>query len=387
MQNEKFKGNKVGDATPFTKTPSSYQMEGVRLGGPIIKNKLFFFLNFETEKNKIPGPPRVAATPEAPADYTNNIARPTAEDMDMMSQYLADTYGYVTGPYQGYSFESPAQKFLARIDWNINKNHKFNVRYSYMASKSPTSPSASVSPFSSIYTNTRTSHGCHVVQEFRLLPGKQLQLFAGELNSSLLNGKIQNVLRATYSYQDEPRSTDGKLFPFVDILSAGSPYVSFGTELFSYGNLRQVATTTINDDITWSWGMNNMTAGLSYEYDKTKNGFMRFGSSFYVFNSWSDFVNGVNPKNFGVTFSNTPGYTQAFPTFEFRQFAAYIQDEIAPTTRLKLVLGMRFDLPTYPTPLAEHPLISPLTFGDNTYSTATLPKSRVMLSPRIGFNL
>jgi hypothetical protein len=385
MQNEKYKGNKVGDAS-FTKTPSSYQMEGIRLGGPIIKNKLFFFLNFETEKNKVPGPARVAATPEAPADYTNNIARPTAQDMDLMSDYLRDTYGYITGPYQGYSFESPATKFLARIDWNINKNHKFNIRYSYMASKNPTSPSASVSPFSSIYTNTRTSMDAMWYKNSGYYQENNFSSLSAELNSSLLGGKLQNVLRATYSYQDEPRTTDGKLFPFVDILSAGSPYVSFGTELFSYGNLRQVATTTINDDVTWSWGINNMTAGLSYEYDKTKNGFMRFGSSFYVFNSWSDFVNGANPKNFGVTFSNTPGYAQAFPTFEFRQFAGYIQDEIVASSRLKFVLGLRLDLPTYPTPLAEHTKISALTFGDNSYSTATLPKSRVMLSPRLGFN-
>lgn len=385
MQNEKYKGNKVGDAS-FVKNPSSYQMEGIRLGGPIIKNKLFFFLNFETEKNKVPGPPRVAATPEAPADYTNNIARPTAQDMDLMSAYLKDTYGYITGPYQGYSFESPATKFLARIDWNINKNHKFNIRYSYMKSKNPTGPSASVSPFSSIYTNTRTSLDAMWYKNSGYYQENNFSSLSAELNSSLFNGKIQNVLRGTYSYQDEPRSTDGKLFPFVDILSAGSPYVSFGTELFSYGNLRQVATTTINDDVTWSWGINNMTAGLSYEYDQTKNGFMRFGSSFYVFNSWSDFVNGANPKNFGVTFSNTPGYSQAFPTFEFRQFAGYIQDEIAASTRLKFVLGLRLDLPTYPTPLAEHPLISSLTFGENTYSTSTLPKSRVMFSPRIGFN-
>jgi hypothetical protein len=385
MQNENYKGNKVGDAT-FTKNPSTFQMEGVRLGGPIIKNKLFFFINYEQEKNKVPGPPRVAATPEAPSDYPNNIARPTAADMDAMSAYLLDTYGYETGPYQNYSFESPATRFLARVDWNINKNNKFNVRYSYMQSKNPTTPSASVSPFSSIYTNTRTSMDAMWYKNSGYYQENNFSSVSAELNSTLFGGKILNTLRGTYSYQNEPRSTDGKLFPFVDILLNGSPYVSFGTELFSYGNLRQVATTTINDDVTWTWGKNNMTAGVSYEHDNTKNGFMRFGSSYYVFNSWNDFVNGANPKNFGVTFSNTPGYAQAFPTFEFNQYAAYLQDEYTVSNRFKIVAGMRFDLPTYPTPLAEHPIISDLTFGENTYSTATLPKSRVMFSPRIGFN-
>lgn len=385
MQNEKYKGNKVGDAS-FIRNPSSYSMQGMRLGGPIIKNKLFFFVNFEMEKSKVPGPPRVAATPSAPADYANNIARPTADDMDMMSAYLRDTYGYITGPYQGYSFESPGTKFLARVDWNINKNHKFNIRYSYMASKSPNNPSPSVSPFSSIYTNNRQSMDAMWYKNSGYFTENNFSSLSTELNSTLFGGKILNTLRATYSFQDEPRSTDGKTFPFVDILNAGSPYVSFGTELFSYGNLRQVSTITLNDDVTWTWGINNMTAGINYEYDNTKNGFMRFGSSFYVFNSWDDFVNGANPKNFGVTFSNTPGYAQAFPSFKYSQLSGYIQDEFVVNSHLKVVAGIRLDLPTYPEPLADHPIISTLTFGSNTYHTSTLPKSRIMASPRVGFN-
>lgn len=195
-----------------------------------------------------------------------------------------------------------------------------------------------------------------------------------------------NTLRATYSFQDEPRSTVGKLFPFVDILNAGRPYTSFGTELFSYGNTREVTTITLNDDFTWSMGKNNFTAGVQYEHDFTKNGFQRFGTSFYVFNSWSDFVNGVKPADFGITFSNSPGYAQAFPTFKYAQTSAYLQDEINLTSKLKIVAGIRLDLPTYPEALAIHPIIEGLTFGENNYSTATLPQTKIMVSPRIGFN-
>jgi hypothetical protein len=384
MQNEKYKGNFV-DGDKFSRTPSDYNLKGIRLGGPIIKNKLFFFLNFELEKTTVPGPSRVAATPEAPSDG-KNIARPTAADMDMMSAYLRDTYGYETGPYQGYSFESPGSKFLARIDWNINKNHKFNIRYSYQASKDPTSPSTSVSPFGSLYTNNRTGINAMWYKNSGYYQERNFSSLSAELNSSLLDGKLMNTLRATYSYQDEPRSTDGKLFPFVDILNAGSPYVSFGTELFSYGNLRQVKTLTINDDVTWSMGINNFTAGLQYEGDNTKNGFMRFGTGFYVFNSWNDFINGVNPKNYGITFSNSPGYAQAFPTFKYSQLSAYAQDEIVLNSKLKVVAGLRLDVPKYPEALPEHPIISGLEFGTNVYSTANLPVSKLMLSPRIGFN-
>ncbi|HEY3371239.1 MAG TPA: carboxypeptidase regulatory-like domain-containing protein [Prolixibacteraceae bacterium] len=384
MNDEKYKGNHVGDAT-FTKNPSSYQMQGARLGGPIIKNKLFFFVNYETEKSQIPGPPRVAATTEKPADGVT-VARPTATEMDMMSKYLLDNYGYQTGPYQGYSNESPGSKLLARIDWNISKNHKFNIRYSDTRAKSPSIPSTSTSPFSSPYTGTRTAMDAMWYQNSGYYQETNFTSLASELNSTFGHGKFSNTLRYTYSFQDEPRSTEGKTFPFVDILKDGKAFTSFGTELFSYGNLREVKTTTITDDFSMTLGRNHVTIGAQYENNNTKNGFMRFGSSFYVFKSWDDFVNNANPQNFGITFSNTPGYQQAFPSFEFNQYSGYIQDEIAVSSKLKVSAGFRVDLPTYSQPAAEHPIIASLTFGDQKYSTSTLPKSKMLIAPRVGFN-
>lgn len=385
MQNETFKGNKVGEVE-FERTPASYNLWGLTVGGPIIKNKLFFFLNLETEKEEIPGPSRVAATAENPADFPNNIARPTAAEMDMISKYLFDTYGYETGPYQGYSFESPGSKLLARLDWNINRDHKFNIRYSYNSSKRPFNPSTSTSPFSSLYTGNRQAMDAMWFKNTGYFQERNFSSLSSELNSVFLDGKLTNTLRVTYSYQDEPRSTVGKDFPFVDILKDGRVFTSFGTELFSYGNLREVKTTTITDDVTFNIGNHSITAGLQYEHNNTVNGFMRFGTGFYVFNSWDTFVNGGLPNNYGITFSNTPGYEQAFPSFEFQQFTAYIQDKFAVSPKLNLTAGIRFDLPLYSQPVEAHPIISTLEFGDKTYNTAQLPNERVLVSPRIGFN-
>lgn len=385
-QNEKFKGNKVGDADPFPKTSSDYLMQGFRFGGPILKNKLFFFVNLEKEKTTVPGPTRVAATASAPADYTNNIARPTASDLEMMSNYLSENYGYETGPYQGYSFESPALRILTRLDWNINNNHKFNIRYSYMSSKSPSNPSTSVSPFGSLYTGNRQSMDAMWYKNSGYFQERNFTSLSSELNSSFGGGKFMNTLRATYSFQDEPRSTVGKLFPFVDILNNGRPYTSFGTELFSYGNTREVSTITITDDFTFSLGINNFTVGLEYEHDNTKNGYQRFGTSFYVFNSWNDFVSGARPKDFGLTFSNEPGFAQAFPTFKYSQMSAYLQDEVVVNSQLKVTGGIRFDLPTYPEALPDHPIISSLSFGSQSFNSSALPSTKVMVSPRFGFN-
>ena len=384
-QNETFKGNKVG-TVEFDRSPASYSLWGLTVGGPIIKNKLFFFLNLETEKEEVPGPTRVAATAEKPADYANNIARPTVAEMEDISKYLYETYGYETGPYQGYSYESPGSKIMARLDWNINKDHKFNIRYSYNGSKSPSTPSTSFSPFSSIYTGNRQAMDAMWFKNSGYFQERNFSSLSSELNSNFMDGKLSNTLRVTYSFQDEPRSTGGKDFPFVDILKDNKAFVSFGTELFSYGNLREVKTTTITDDVSFSVGGHNITAGVQYEHNSTKNGFMRFGTGYYVFNSWDDFKNGVKPKNYGITFSNTPGYEQAFPSFDFQQFTAYVQDKYAITPQLNVTAGVRFDLPLYSQPVAGHPVIATLDFGGKTYKTDQLPKERVLVSPRVGFN-
>ena len=386
LNNEKFKGNKVGEVT-FDRSPSSYNLYGVRVGGPIVKNKLFFFLNYETEKAMVPGPSRVAATAEKPyTDGSDNIARPTATDMDMMSKYLKDTYGYETGPYQGYSNESPGMKFLARIDWNINKQHRFNIRYNLTKKKDPSYPSTSITGISPApYNRNDNRQGMWAMwyQNSGYFQEQNFSSIAAELNSRFDN--FNNVLRVTYTDQDEPRSTIGKEMPFVDILKDGKPYVSFGTELFSFGNLRKVNTFTISDDVTFNLGINSITTGLAFEHNLTKNGFQRFGTGYFSFASWEDFVN-KTPERFALTHPNNADMKQAFPSFNFNQLTAFVQDEVAFSNRFNMLFGLRFDLPFYPELDTYNDKIAELNFGGRQYNTAELPKANVLVSPRLGFN-
>ncbi|MCL2650855.1 MAG: TonB-dependent receptor, partial [Candidatus Azobacteroides sp.] len=359
MTDNRLQGNRVGDT--YINNPSSKtNMYGVTFGGPIVKNKLFFFANYEAENTIAPGPARVAST-NGVAEGTT-IARPTVSDMDMMSKYLRDTYGYETGPYQNYSFESPGKKFLARIDWNITPYHKFNLRYSHMDSKTPFDPSLS-SPYipsgggrSLVIRNMNSMwyQNSGYFQHFNF------NSLSGELNSRFMEGKLNNLLRVTYSNQDEPRSANGKTFPFVDIIKDNAVYASFGTELFSYNNLRQVKTWNITDELKYDLGINSLTLGLSYETNHIKNGFMRQGAGYYAFNSWDDFVNGADPVFYSITFSNAPGYKPVFPGFKFDQYSLYLQNEVKIGDRLNLTGGLRFDLPTYPAfpeALQTHPMI------------------------------
>lgn len=399
---ENFRGEKTKNGT-LTLNKEKNLVYGARVGGPIIKNKLFFFLSAEAEDVTSPGPSRVAATKNRP--YTNGddgVARPSEATMDAISKYLSDKYGYSTGAYQGYSAKSPSFKFLGRIDWNINKNHKINIRYNYTKKKTPSAPSTSTSGLGARYnlSGSRTNMSAIYFQNARYFQETNYSSFAGELNSRFLNGSLTNLLRVTYSNQDEPRSTDGGEFPFVDFGVDGKYYTSFGTELFSCGNLRQVKTINITDELTYSVNKHFITFGLQYENNKTKNGFQRFGSGYYQYNFvdedeiMSKISNGTlmdNPAQYAITHSWKSDFSQAFPEFTFNQFSIYLQDEISFTDNFKLQAGIRFEVPSYPELDTYNAAIFKAQFkeyNDNNghYDTSTLPQTSLMVSPRIGFN-
>ncbi|MBC5993623.1 TonB-dependent receptor [Pontibacter cellulosilyticus] len=384
---ENQQGSKVGDFT-ITKQDMQFNQYGFRVGGPILKNKLFFFINGETEEQTRPGQARVAATAARPYGPSNpDVARPTEGELDNISNYLRNTYGYETGPYQGYDFVSDKTKFLARLDWNITNNHRFNIRYSQVESKDPSFVSSSRSPLQA-YSNGfgRTNNNALHFRNSNYYNEANFYSLAAELNSNL-GGMLANTFRATYTKQNDPRSSDSSPFPFVDILKDGQPFTSFGYEPFTYGNLRDVEMYSFVNNLTWIKGAHNFTFGAQADFNTTKNGFQRFATSYYTFRSWDDFVNGVKPLDFGITYSLEPGFAQAFPTFKFAQYSAYAQDEVNVTERLKVTGGLRLEYATYPEALKEHPLVSGLAFaGGEKLNTANLPKSALMFSPRAGFN-
>ncbi|OUJ73140.1 TonB-dependent receptor [Hymenobacter crusticola] len=402
-RNQNFVGNEVG-YDKFTKQSQNIKQYGFRLGGPIIKDKLFFFINAERGNETNPGQQNIASTTAVPYGGSNspaNVVRPTVENLDAYSAFLREKYGYETGPYQGYSFKSDNTRILGRLDWNINANNRFTVRYNQVESKSPSFVSTSRSPLSG-FPNSRTSNFALSYENSNYFQEANFYSFAAELNSTI-GGKFFNTLRGTFTQQNDPRSSNSTLFPFVDILDGtsprnaanttytgyGNPYTSFGYEPFTLGNLRDVKTTSIVDFVTTTVGKHTLTAGLQGDMQITKNGFQRFATSYYTFNSWSDFAEGRNPIDFALTYSLLPGYQQAFPRFKTAQGSIYAQDEYAVTDRLRITAGLRAELNAYLNvdEVKTHPLVAELNFTNGRkIDTGVLPKNRVLLSPRVGFN-
>jgi hypothetical protein len=401
FRNENQRGNRV-EKTYFNRNPEEFKQYGFRIGGPIIKDKLFFFFNYETETSPKQLQTNVAASAAGAFGSSPNIARPTADSLNFIRQYLLTNYGYETGPFDNYTPAIERTKYLARIDWNINDHHRFNIRYSQVEGGEPFTPSSSTSGAGFNYASGlgRTNINSLWFKNSNYFQGANLYSIAGELNSTW--GKVSNTLRGTFTYQNDSRTTESQTFPFVDILSttgvaSSAPYTSFGYEPFSFGNIRKVKTYSLIDYVSWTKNKHNWTVGGQFDYNETINGFQRFATSYYVFNTWSDFASALNPnpalrvrpREFAYTYSLSPGFAPAFSAFKFAQYSLFGQDEIAVNKNLRMTFGLRLDLPTYPfaPQIITHPLVAAATFtGGEKINTGILPKKRIMWSPRFGFN-
>ena len=396
---------------------------GFSVGGPIVKNKLFYFINFEYETDITAGQLRYARRSET-ADWGSNSQynRPTVAKMDEIRQYLKDNYGYDPGDYQNYSFSTPDYKLMARLDWNINDHNRFNIRYSMVKHQFFTAPSNSITPLSSsLYNKNVYGRGSIYSLYFESSNYIQQQNFssvAAELNSRFLYGRLTNTLRTVYSNQHEPRKMTRDLFPTVDILEplddgTKAVYTSFGPDPFTYGTGSTVNTFIATDEVGYSTGIHHIVGGLQFEFDKTTNRFMQGGAGYYVYNSWSDFVNQTAPAAFTIAYGNNEKHEQAATSFNFIQNSLYAQDEITFSDKFKLTAGLRIEIPYYPS-IADNinnefqngwdnyvydydttGAVIDSTFthhaiadGNNSLSglsTADMPKARVDFSPRLGF--
>ena len=392
LQGDKYDGGKLSLSEMRDNTL------GFSIGAPIIKNKLFVFANFEREWNTTPGNSRLARTNDT-GEFGGNTQynRPTASKLDEMSQFLIDTYGYNPGAYQNYSVKTPGYKLMARVDWNINRNHALNVRFSRTQNKYSSAPSSSISPLNAKYTYDkdtygRTSNYAMYFQNSRYYQEQNFTSVAAELNSRFLDSRLTNTLRYTYSHQYEPRSYDGGIFPTVDILEptdkgVSALYASFGLDPFTEGNLREVSTHIVTDEIGYTIGKNHLVAGLQFEHNLTTNGYLQGGAGYYVYESWDDFKNNKKPLAFRIAHGNNDALSQAFPQFTYMQYSIYLQDEINFSERFKATVGLRFEVPVYPSISDNENKDFTRAFADyGGYKTSDMPKARLSVAPRVGFN-
>jgi hypothetical protein len=386
FRNQGLSGKKVS-GTELNVTDQQTLSYGATLGGPIIKNKLLFFANFERETSNFPGIQWKAST-DGNADATNYISRTTQSDLSLMSNYLLSTYGYDAGKYQDFkNFQTKNYKILAKIDWNINKQNKLSVRYNYVRSTNDQQVNATSAP------GTRSTFG-RIGEKSMAFDNANYSLLntvgslTAELNSQY--GKSANKFLFTFTQIRDTRSSKSSPFPFVDIYKDGDPYMSFGYELFTLDNDVKNNVFTFTDNFTHYFGKHTLTAGISYDQLYFGNSYKRYGTSYYRYASMADFMNGAAPTTFGLTYPYA-GAGDGYAELNFGLGAAYVQDEWQIKENFKVTGGIRFEVPFYYNTLLPNEAITKLTFkdvdgNDMTIDAGQWPKSKITVSPRISFN-
>lgn len=394
-RDQSFNGKKVADYELPTAAKTATKIIGARVGGPIIKDKLFFFLNGEWENSSVPGMEWQAYRPGVNNIGDPNVSRVPADSLTKFSNFLKSKFGYETGPFENYgSFAVQNFKVLGRLDWNINQNHKFSLRFNAVRSTNDQLVNGTSAPNPRASSN-RVSANAMSFQNTNYGFLNTVYSLSAELNSNFSNA-LSNQVLGTITLIQDTRTSNSDIFPFIDIWDGGSPlnaYMSTGYELFSFNNNVVNNVYTLVDNVTYKTGRHIITSGASFEYLYFGNSFMRYGTSYYRFRDLQTFINHVNgvpgnqPIAFALTYSFDPNNPKPVAELGFGQLAAYAQDEYNIMDNLKLTYGIRFDMPLYMNELQNNPAVSALSFENfQKLDLGQWPKVRVVPSPRVGFN-
>ena len=367
---------------------------GFTLGGPIIKDKLFFFANGEMVQipsvvNRWQG-----SDEDNPADPENYISRTTKADLQAVSDYVARKYGYDTGSYTSFPADKSNYKFLIRLDWNITDRHHLALRYNYTKNRNWSSPNASSMDGGARMADARMSKSSMSFANSMYAMDNLVHSFTFDLNSRFTDN-LSNQLLATYSKLDDIRDSESSPFPFIDITKDGNNYMSLGYELFTWNNAVHNTIWNIKDDVTYYMEKHKFTAGISYEHQMADNMYMRNGTGYYRFNATDDmWVNGVlspdllfnsDPEIVALTYGYD-GKTDPAARVQFNKLGVYLQDDWNILDNLKLTLGLRFDgLFFNNDDLMTNKAIYDLDYNGEHIDTGKWPDSKMTISPRFGF--
>ena len=396
---------KTGYKHPFNVNVANFDVKqfGASLGGALIKNKLFFFLNGEAEKRTDP------ATFFVADNGTNtggvNTSRVKESDLITLSDFLKNKFDYDPGPYQGYSFLTKSYKLLAKIDWNINDKNKFSIRFnSLRASRDVPSSTSGALGGAGRRDNVNTMNYANENYEIN----NDIYSIIGQLNSRISN-KVSNEIIFGWTANRDYRAVKGsKLFPLVDILDgtgADRNYISFGAEPFTPNNKLFTDTWQFSDNINIYSGKHTISTGVNFESFRFFNSFTPQYQGQYIFNSLADFYtsanaylanpnmsqNPVNLRRYILSYSNVEGGGPWNAITRARNIGAYIQDEVALTDKFNITYGVRFDVPFFANTGFINKQVDGYSFVDETgnpttLSTSKLPTAKLMINPRFGYN-
>jgi outer membrane receptor protein involved in Fe transport len=400
FRNESFVGTEA-KGLPYNPGTFNTSNTGGWAGGPVLKNKLFAFGNYEDESDARPLTTFTANAGGEPVGGSKT--RVLASDLDKLSALLKSQFSYESGPYSSIDKETPAKRFLFRTDYNLAKNHKVSFRYNYLDSITDVLLSTSSSLGFGRSSGSNTTFLGYQNSNYQIM--ENIKSGIGEWNW-VIGNNMANSLITGYTTQDESRNSRGALFPFVDILDgSGTAYTSFGFEPFTPNNELRYQTFQLQDNFTRFSAKHTLTFGGSLERYKSENVFFPGKQSAYVYNTLADFyadaadyaanpnrtVSPITLRRFQVRYTNIPGQEKPVQPLAVWYSGAYAQDEWRPKSNLTVTAGIRFDVPVFGDTAYQNANVDALTFRDETgaavqYQTGKLPDPKLLWSPRVGVN-
>ncbi len=390
------------EAKALTVNPGTftYGNTGFWASGPVMKNKVFFFGNFE--KEALTQPATSFRANNGGETTVGNVTRVLASDLDALAAYLKKNFNYDPGGYQGYNFPTPAKRGVAKGDYNLNNSNKVTFRYTQLNSSTPVLESNSTSLG---FGNRRTSLLALNFSASNYSILENIKSGVGEWNA-VVGKSMANRIIAGYTTNDESRGDVGKLFPLVDVLDgSGATYTSFGSEPFTPNNELRYHTFQFEDDFTKFSEKHALTFGATFQKYHSENVFFPGKQSVYVYNSLADFyadandylanpnhtVSPVSLRRFQVRYINVPGADKPVQPLDVIYGGGYVGDDWSVTGNFKLTPGVRFDVPKFGDTGFDNALADALTFRDENgnavhYNTKKLPDPKLLWSPRVGFN-
>lgn len=339
---------------------------GLNVGGPIIQDKLFFFVNaeFKRETSPITGGILGSGAP--------NIIDYEASTLNQIQSVLQNQYGYDPG-----SFTSPLDsdtnndKILAKVDWNINSSHNLSFRYNYVDAIA----NRGISRGSSSFTFSNGQYDFN----------SQQNSVVAELTSQFGNNAY-NEARVVYTRIRDSRDVPSQRFPSVtlsmpyDSDRSGFGAINAGVERFSQANALDQDLIEITNNFTYITGDHELTLGTSNQIFTFDNLFVQDAFGTYTFWSIDDLEAG-DPVSYQHSYLLPGGSPTA--NFTGMQFGLYAQDKWSVSNTFKLTYGLRFDIPVLPDDPTFNPAVPDAFPG---YSTDRVASGKVLWAPRVGFN-
>jgi hypothetical protein len=369
------------------------KIQGFRLGMPIIKNKLFLFGNYEQIERTEPGTNWIS---EGSPLTGNQVSRVKYADMQALSTFMKEKFGYETGPWEGYSNVNASKKFLIRADWNINDKNKLTARYVHHNSDAEINISNSQSAGAG---NRTTQFNAMSFKNSGYIIMDNTRSAVLELNSKLAN-TLHNNLIVSYDKQVEDRAYMSQMFPTIDIREGAPTYTSVGFDPFTPANKLNYWTFNVTNNITKYMNKHTLVGGFNFQKYQSNNNFFPASNGVYIFNSLADFYAAANqslanggapstlaPARFQLRYSALPGGIEPMQVLKTNRLDLYVQDEYNGFKNLKLTAGIRANIISFGNTALENPAITAMTFaGGEKWNTGIMPKTQILFEPRLGFN-